>query len=727
MKLIIRFRYIILGLFVVLFALGVFLIPRVVINYDGTSFLPANTSTRQALVVMEEEFGNHGACEIMVQDVSLAEAGTIYGELQAVDGVMQIEFLPNQEAYYHDNIALYRIIFDEDNYDKEIETTLDAIKTLLADYDIAMRGESINATEYNNVIQSEIINIVLIIVPIVLVILFLATTSWIEPILFIIVVLVSVIINMGSNAFFPSISYMTHATCGILQLALCMDYTVMMLHAYKQALLTNPDPATAVRIAGRKSFIPIVSSMFTTIAGFVALLFMRYRIGFDVGIVLIKGTLLSFISTFLLMPGLIVMFAKLIEKSKHRSIFRPLKRTYTFLYKTRFIMPILALLVIGGAFVLQLDNQFIYSENKIVYESPKLGADYEAIKDEFGYNNQLVILVPNDLATTGAMMEDLMVPLGEVSTKGVVSPLLFYTPYTKAELSTLLTSFGLDAGAIAGIGNVFDLMQFQYARSSFSILEMVTFIGETELIPAENKVAFQPFIIQMTATRQSLESDEYYRIIITTNLEAESEEAFEFVDEIKDVISSHFSEYYLLGESVGIVDIKNIIDNDYWKVTLITIALIFIIVLLSFGNLLVPALLIILIMGATWMNMAIPALFNNNLLYLGYIIVSCIMLGATIDYAILYTHHYRENRLTMGTIEAMEQSFHEAKHTIFTSGLILVGAGFTLGWSSSIPSIAAFGTLIGRGAITSMILVLFVLPQTLLILDRWVTRKQVKS
>ncbi|MDD4211773.1 MAG: MMPL family transporter [Bacilli bacterium] len=723
MKLLLRFRYVILGLFLGLFAIGVLLIPQVTINYDGTTYLPSTTNTRQALLVMEEAFGNHGSCEIMVEDVTIQEAGSLALALQQVEGVASLTFFPTQSAYYHDEKALYQITFDTGNYDATTKSTLEAIEALLTDYDVYLRGESINATEYNKVIQKEIIQIVLIIVPIVLLILFLATTSWIEPVLFIIIVIISVLINMGTNAFFPSISYMTHATCGILQLALCMDYSVMMLHSYKEERLLGKEPKNAITSASKKSFVPIVASMATTIAGFVALLFMQYRIGFDVGIVLIKGTLISFATTFLLTPGLILMFAKMIEKTRHQSIFKPLKRTYSFLLKSRFVMPVLALLVIGFAFFMQTKNTFIYSENNIVYESPTLGESHEVMKEEFGINNPIVIIVPKDLAKQGALVQDLATLATNPVDATIAGPFLFYSPYTKEEFSSLLTSFGVSGEAATSIGQIFDLMSFSTGRTTFSIVEMVAFIQETPLMAPEDKAPLTPFIGQMQGALASFEGDEYDRIIVTTHFQPESEEAFSYLTSLEEKIALHFDEYYLLGESVGIFDIKNIIDDDYWKVTVITIVLIFVIILLSFQNFLAPLILIILILGSTWINMALPAIMGSNLLYIGYIIVSCIMLGATIDYAILYTHKYRENRETMDKTSSLQLAFQEAKHTVFTSGLILIGAGYTLGWVSSIPSIAVFGSLIGRGAITSVVLVLFVLPQTLLIFDKIIIKK----
>ena len=730
MKYIIKFRHIIFGLAIVLFVIGIFMITKVKINYDGTVYLPDNTNTKQALVVMEKEFGNYGACEVMVDNISQLEAQSVFQSLNETEGIRQAEFYANQEGYYQNNKALYKIIFNSGTYDDETNETLDRIKTLLADYDIYLRGESVTSIAYNNVLQDEIIKIVAILLPIVLIILFLMTTSWIEPLLFVIVVLVAVLINMGTNVFFPSVSYMTHATCGILQLALCMDYAVMMLSSYKAAREKTDDVKKAVKIASRESFLPVLASMLTTVAGFVALLFMKYTIGFDVGIVLIKGTLLSFAATFLLMPGLIVIFAKLLEKTKHRSIFRQVKMTYKFLYKTRFILPVAAVILIGVCFFVQQKNTFDYSETKIVYESPTLGVDYNKIKDTFGFNNNLVILVPKGLEKEAALMEELQPLLTEVEAKTVITPLIFYTPYTKMEFTNLLRSFGADQEAIDGLSSIFDLMIINSGgtKTTFSVVEMVEFVQTTAFLTDEQKAELEPFVIMMNQAKAELEGTEYDRFLIVTDMASECDEAFKFIDDVETIVLKHYEEYYLLGDSVGIKDVKTIIDSDYWKITIITVVLVFVIILFSFRNIFIPIFLVFLILGATWINMSVPVLLGTNLLYVGYIVVSSIMLGATIDYAILYTHKYQEKRLIYDNkIQAMEEAFFEAKHTVLTSGLILIFAGYSLGFISTIPSVAVFGSLIGRGAIASVVLVLFVLPQILFVCDKIVVKKNKKE
>jgi len=731
MKFIIKYRFYILGLFILLFITGGILLPSVKLNYDPSEYLSEDMPTKKALIVMDEEFGITGYCEVMAEGVSIVEAGQIYTELLALEGVKSVEFNPMNENFYKDENALYKISFPKGNYDEETDLTITNIKTTLESFDIYLRGESVSAIVYNEIVQKEIIKIIIFLLPIVLIILFLLTTSWIEPLLFIIVIGLSVVINMGSNIFFGEISYMTHLSCGILQIALCMDYAVIMLHSYKKNKVDPITASEAVIKASKESFIPILSSMLTTVAGFSALMFMRYKIGLDIGSVLVKGTLISFAATFLVMPGLIVMFAKLIDKSAHKSILVPLKSTYKFINKSKIIIPIIALAVISFAFVAQTKNSFIYSENNIVSESGTLGKSFKKISTTFGNNNDFVILVPfeneQDLQKEAVFITELNQMLMEknIEPKSQMTPLIFYTKYTRLEFAAFLGGLGIVGDDATQILGIFDLMQYQLSSSSFTILEMKNFIISTDSLSPEQKESLLPFTLQINGALKELESNKYHRIIFTIDIPIESDQTFELVNDIHELSDQHYGEqYYLLGESIGINDMKSVMNKDYIRVTIITIILIFIIILISFRKITIPLLLIILIEGAIWINMAIPAIMGNNLLYVGYIIVGCIMLGATIDYAILYTHRYTENRLNYNKGEAMKISFDESKTTVLTSGLILTFAGFTMAIASSIPSISVFGTLIGRGAIISIIVVLFVLPQTMLLFDKLVITKK---
>ncbi|MDD3191777.1 MAG: efflux RND transporter permease subunit, partial [Bacilli bacterium] len=363
-----KLSYFILAFTLILFVACAFAVTRVKINYDSSKYLPEDLPASTALDELEQNYGLQGSCEVMVKNITSNQALSIYQQLQAVTGVDTIEFIVSNEDYYQDNHARYQIHFVDDNYAASTTEAIEDMKVLLASQEYYMTGEAITSITYQDSIQSEIILIVIIIIPIVFLILFLTTHGWLDPLLIIIVVLVSVIINMGTNIIFSNISYMTHATCGILQLAICMDYAIIFIHSYRKAR-KEEDKYQALKKARKESFPAILGSSLTTLVGFVALLFMRYQIGFDIGIVLIKGVLISVLMTMILLPSLLLLMDKWILKSIHRPLFQTHPTTYSFLRKTRWVIPFVFLFVIGYSFYMMTKNEFIYSKQTIAYES----------------------------------------------------------------------------------------------------------------------------------------------------------------------------------------------------------------------------------------------------------------------------------------------------------------------------------------------------------------------
>jgi len=614
----------------------VFLIPQVTINYDNSKYLPKDIQTLRALEVMDEEFGLNGYVEIMVTDISVEQALGLYLELSAIDNIKYIEFNPSTEVSYKDNSALYKVTFSSDNYDDNTKESIISIRNSLSDYQYYMKGESVTALEYNNILKDEIIIIIIILIPIVLLVLFLTTTSWIEPLIFIIVVLVSVVINMGTNILFSSISYMTHATSGVLQLAICMDYSVILLHSYRKYNKTC-DKSIAIKKAVKSSFIPILGSALTTFFGFVALMTMRYKIGFDIGSVLAKGTIISVISAFLLMPGLIYIFDSLLKKTEHKSLFKENKYIHNFLYKSRFVIPFIALLIIAGAFFTQKTNKFVYSETSFVSDSEVISLSKDKIDTTFGNNNIFTILIPsNELAKEGVLLYEIqsLVMEEDIELKSLSSVTIFHTKLNEESFSSFFSNFGLDQASTNQIMQLYGLMKSQSEDDEFSVIDLINFVEQTTLLTNEQKQMFLLLSKEINQGIEELSTENYNRIILTVDIESESEKTFDFVGKLNELVSKEFDDrYYMVGESVAIYDIKEVVRKDFDRTNLLIIILVFIVILLSFKSSSIPVILILLIEGAIWVNMAVPALMNSNLLFIGYIIVSCIMLGATIDYA----------------------------------------------------------------------------------------------
>ncbi|MDY0064689.1 MAG: efflux RND transporter permease subunit [Bacilli bacterium] len=713
-----KLSYFILAFTLILFVACAFAVTRVKINYDSSKYLPEDLPASTALDELEQNYGLQGSCEVMVKNITSNQALSIYQQLQAVTGVDTIEFIVSNEDYYQDNHARYQIHFVDDNYAASTTEAIEDMKVLLASQEYYMTGEAITSITYQDSIQSEIILIVIIIIPIVFLILFLTTHGWLDPLLIIIVVLVSVIINMGTNIIFSNISYMTHATCGILQLAICMDYAIIFIHSYRKAR-KEEDKYQALKKARKESFPAILGSSLTTLVGFVALLFMRYQIGFDIGIVLIKGVLISVLMTMILLPSLLLLMDKWILKSIHRPLFQTHPTTYSFLRKTRWVIPFVFLFVIGFSFYMQTKNEFIYSEQTIAYESKDLANAKEEIENTFGAHQTFSILFEKDILQE----QSFLIKLQSICTEQEIvlhnwnSPLLFLSPYSQAELNAVLTGYGLDGDSITGIIQVFQLMSLEQSKNQFSLIEIAEYIPTSAFLTAEQKTSFLPFTVMISNGLDKLVSESYHLFVFQVDLAIEGQKTTQFIEQLTLDAKDISEEALLLSEGIVVHELQQVIQADYWKINIITISLIFLILLALFRSLFIPVLLVLLIEGAIWMNMAVPALLGNSLLYLGYIIVSAILLGATIDYAILFASRYQDYRKEHDKKETTLLAFEETKSTVITSGIILIVAGFCLGWVSQVPSIAAFGLLIGRGALMSTILVLFVLPQTFFILD----------
>ncbi|MGD9605468.1 MAG: RND family transporter [Bacilli bacterium] len=722
MNKILKWRYIVIAFFGLLFILSAILFGFVKINYDNSKYLPDSEPTKQALIALKEEFGFNGLAQVMVKDVTATEADTLAYQLSQIGNVKSVVFNKNDINNFKDEQALMMITFEDDNYSESTKQALEDLKLLLVNEDFYLGGESVLVNRYSEVIQEEIFKILAFIIPIIIIILFFTTSSWIDPLLFLIVVAVSVIINMGSNIIFPNISYMTHATCGILQLALCMDYSVMLMHSYKKHLNQNNDPKAAIIQATKASFMPILGSALTTITSFVVLMFMRYGIGWDIGVVLAKGTIISLITSLLLMPCLLLVFANLIKKTSHRYLIKPNPKIIKTLIKGKWVLPLLAFILIGVSFYWQNKNNFIYGELTIAQESSEVGTEQTIINEAFGIRNQTVILIPKNESTKEATLitaiqSDAFTNSYEI--KEITSVTIFDQPFNRIAFQAFLVNSQVDSTQQTGILTVFDMMQLELQQNQFSINEMITYITNTNLLTNEQKQQFQPFFAQITAVKNQLISTNYHRLLLTVSLPSESEETFAFVQRLRTILDDTFIEQtHIIGESIAISDMKEVVKSDYQKVSFITMAFIFLIIALSFVSISVPLLLVLLIEGAILINMAIPAFLNQNLLYIGYIIVSCIQLGATIDYGILYANRYLYYRADQDPKQSTFSAFEDSKTTVLTSGLILIIAGYLLGWVSSIPSIAVFGTLIGRGALISTLLVLFVLPETFVLFDK---------
>ena len=922
-----KLKYFIIFIFILFTIFACFFIPKTKINYDPLYYLPDNSKTKEAYEVMKNEFGDNGTLYVFINYVNNDDILIIRNKL-FIDGVKNIDYRIN------DNKVLYNLILSEGDYSKEATNIIKNVINILdnGSYQYYLNGQSYLTYLYNKTINEQIYKIILWLLPVILLILFLTSKSYLDPILFITVIGISIILNMGTNALLSNVSYMTHSIAATIQLAVCMDYSIMLLHIYQNVKEKEKDCKIAIQIAWKTSFIPIVSSALTTVAGFVAIMFMRYKIGLDIGLVLAKGVLLSLITILLLLPCLILIFDKLLTKTLHKSwIIKEKKQKLNF-KKLRFITPIVSLLIIITAFFIQNNNKFLYSENTMTNLMPQITESNHAIKTYFGHNSQAVLLIDEDVDATNLitklenvkfdnlsylkfvygldkqLTEEMLLELvkdyqvsrseinflmqilqkNSISLRELTSLLInlkkpmrgeemhhFVNSFitldianlafiyqiintdllTIEELITFITK-DFDKESLQGffreedltvmfnqlgknqiklieaidyfylnfntaydidtlmmvlknsvsrnyiedvlnfkkidkisvkdftsillldypkedltiflqeiddalIGNIYQAMNdrnlLRDSKTSINDFSLFTLANYEQMISAEYKTMLEGLVSKMTmlerinaeiklisSNKEMLDkfnqvnltritnslnidvslitkefvANKYQRLILNVNLPEESEISFTYFAKLEEVIKNNIDDYYFISRSTSVMEIKETSQYDYFLASMISIVIIFIIILISFRSVTIPVILVLLIQGAVYINMAIPALLGEELMFIGYVIVSCIQLGATIDYAILMTHRYTTNRKQHDKNESMYLAVNQSKSSILTSGSILTIAGLSLTFLSSIPVIRSMGRLIGIGGFISMLMVILILPQILYLNDK---------
>lgn len=654
-------RKLVVGFFALATLAALMLLPQVVINYDQTAYLPADMPTRRAIALMEREFGLHGSAEVLVSGLDIVAAKRLRDAIGAIDGVRTVVWLgdiadttqplamlsPADVApYFADGVLRFSVSFAEGDHAPATGDAVDALRALNGG-EILVRGPAVDALNLRRTATSEIATIVALVLPVFLAILFFATSSWVEPLLFCFVIGVSILINMGTNAFLGSVSFITHTTASLLQFAVTMDYAIFLLHRFSEERSRGLTVESAMSAALSGSFITVLASSLTTIAGFVALMFMRYGLGPDLGLVLAKGVGLSLITVLTLLPALVIYFAAWIERTHHKPLLSASGTVARRIVRMRLILP-LVLILLPLAIVAQDANHFLYGEG-----TP---AAVAARHPQFGWHNPIALMFPE----------------GDIPREISMVNALRALP---------------DVRAVEGLTTLADA---SVPRAMLPQAVVDEFVGQ-----------------------------EYSRIVLTLDTAVESLAAESALAGIRRVASEHYGDRaWLLGSTPAVSDIRAVVEEDFRITNLVAILAVGAVIALSFRSLSLPFILVLTIQAAIWLNMAIPYFTGSPLVFIGYMIVSAVQLGATIDYAILLTGRYMESRRDMGVGASAARAVQLSLSAIVTSAGILAAAGFTLGFVSGVPAIAALGMLIGRGAVLSGTLVLVFLPQILMVSDR---------
>ena len=705
------------------------------VENDITTYLPEDTETRQGLTVMNDNFVTYGTARVMVSNVTYETAENICSDLESIDGVTSVDF-DGTTDHYKSASALFSVTFDGTTTDDISIHALHTIRDMLAGYDTYIDTEV--GVDTSADLQSEMSVILVLAAIVIVLVLTLTSRSYAEVPVLIMTFGAAALLNMGTNFLCGTISFISNSVTVILQLALAIDYAIILCHRFSDEHETK-DTREACIAALSKAIPEISSSSLTTISGLGALAFMHFGIGRDMATVLIKAILFSLLSVFTLMPGLLMVFSKKIDATRHKNLIPKITFLGKFDVATRFIVPPIFAVVVVVTAVLANKCPYCYSYTDLVTaKQSESQIAHQKIKNTFGVNNMVAVIVPTgDYDSERQLLKDLDSCAEVKSTQGLanIDAMDGYkladalTPRQMSELAgldyevaeALYAAYAVDQNEygklISGLGDykvpLFDMFMFLQREMKDGNITLDGDIQETldDLFEQLNKAQLQ------------LQSDKYSRLVVYLNLPEESDETLAFLDTMHALIAKYYSsDTYIVGNSTNVKDLSSSFGEDNMLISVLSALFVVIILLFTFKSAGLPVLLIVVIQGSIWINFSVPTIQHESLYFLGYLIVNSIQMGANIDYAIVISSHYTDLKKEMRPKEAIIAALNEAFPTIFTSGTILAVAGALIGVMTTNPVIAAIGTCLGRGTVISIVLVMAVLPQILLIGDTIVER-----
>lgn len=705
------------------------------VENDITTYLPEDTETRQGLTVMNDNFVTYGTARVMVSNVTYETAENICSDLESIDGVTSVDF-DDTTDHYKSASALFSVTFDGTTTDDISVHALHTIRDMLAGYDTYIDTEV--GVDTSADLQSEMSVILVLAAIVIVLVLTLTSRSYAEVPVLIMTFGAAALLNMGTNFLCGTISFISNSVTVILQLALAIDYAIILCHRFSDEHETK-DTREACIAALSKAIPEISSSSLTTISGLGALAFMHFGIGRDMATVLIKAILFSLLSVFTLMPGLLMVFSKKIDATRHKNLIPKITFLGKFDVATRFIVPPIFAVVVVVTAVLANKCPYCYSYTDLVTaKQSESQIAHQKIKNAFGVNNMVAVIVPTgDYDSERQLLKDLDSCAEVKSTQGLanIDAMDGYkladalTPRQMSELAgldyevaeALYAAYAVDQNEygklISGLGDykvpLFDMFMFLQREMKDGNITLDGDIQETldDLFEQLNKAQLQ------------LQSDKYSRLVVYLNLPEESDETMDFLDTMHALIAKYYSsDTYIVGNSTNVKDLSSSFGEDNMLISVLSALFVVIILLFTFKSAGLPVLLIVVIQGSIWINFSVPTIQHESLYFLGYLIVNSIQMGANIDYAIVISSHYSDLKKEMRPKEAIIAALNEAFPTIFTSGTILAVAGALIGVMTTNPVIAAIGTCLGRGTVISIVLVMAVLPQILLIGDTIVER-----
>ena len=725
------------NLFFLIFALAIIfsLVSKHWVSVENSlaAFLPDTSETSIGLDRMDENFITYGTAQIMVANISYGDAEELADHISELPYVAMVMF-DNTTDHYNDFSALLTVTFPYGEKDDRCLEALDKLKQELSDYDIFV--STTLGDQASETIAHEMVFITIYVAIVVLAVLLFTSDSYAEVPVMVMTFLTSAALSDGTNFALGTISFVSDSVTIVLQLALSVDYAVILLNRYKDEL-KRTDPRSATILALSKAIPEITSSSLTTIGGLVAMMFMQYGLGPDLAVVLVKAILLSLLTVFLLMPGLIVLFSGLMKKTTHRSFVPKIPFVGKFAYATRHVIPLLFLGLIVAAYYYSSKCPYVYGystlSTRLQSEQDKID---ELIDETFTSPNMVALVVPgNDYEKEAQLLKELDARPEVKSSTGLAN--------TEAMKGRMLTE-KLNAREFAELIDVdteiAELLYAAYAIDDENYAKLITGISTYKVpfidmflflhkeveegyvtLEEDQQKTVDDAYTKITIARNQLQGENFDRMLLYLTLPQEGEETFSFLQELHDIARKYYGEeadILVVGESTSQLDLKTTFARDNTVVNVTSALIVLVVLLFTFNSAGMPVLLILVIEGCIWINFSYPTITQNNLFFLGYLIVSSIQMGANIDYAIVVSSRYQEVKRKMPARDAIIDTMNFAFPTIVTSGSMMVLAGFLIGNMTSEPCISGIGMCLGRGTIISIVAVLFALPQILLLGDK---------
>ena len=708
-------------------------ISRVHVNNDITSFLPPDTDTRRGLTIMENEFTTYASANVMLANTTYERASAAAEKIETLEHVTGVTF-DNSPAHFVDSAALLTISFDGTSDDENVIATMNEIRSLTAGFD-TYTSSDIGADLLGEIAQ-QMVGVVALAAVVIMAVLLFTSRSYFEVVIFLIVFSVAALLNMGTNFWLGEISSITNSIAVILQLALAIDYAIIFSHRYQDEIDRFPTEREALIEALSKSIVEISSSSLTTISGLVALMLMQFRLGYDLGLVLSKGILCSLITVFLLMPGLIASFFRQLRRTTHKSHVPDITGWGRFLMKTRFGFVAVFVIILPLAIWCSSRTEYAFNDagiDELKYSESRAAA--RKITGTFANDTTIAVLVPSgnyeaekQFLRDAAELDNVKTVTGLANIE-IEDGTVLTDSYTPRMFSMLLNIDFEEAGmlyAAYGVENGQYQPIFGNTETySVPLIDMFLFLFEKidqgiVTLDADSQETLDSLRGELERGEAQLRGENWDRMVITADVPIEGDESVALVNALRSLADGRYGEgaCLVIGDVTSAKELADTFNGDSLLINLLTIAFVFIILIFTFRSVVGAALLVFVIQGSIWINFTFPYLTHTRASFVTNMIVSAIQMGATIDYAIVIMSRYLDLKKLHTPQEAMARAVNESFPTVMTSGTIMTVAGILIAYRVSDVYIGHIGLAVGRGALISVILVLSVLPQLIVLLDK---------